>query len=130
MGTPGLSHVQAICVGRWHDVGMPAKPFNVRMEEDLREAISKYRALDGVQNDSVWAREALAGVVALGGLQKLRDVLESVEMPFEAHPARSLALQASPLGRSAPTGECTHPPTARRQLPFSVVCGLCGSRVK
>lgn len=108
-----------------------ARPFNVRMDPELREAIDRFVQADGVQNASVWAREALAGVVALGGLESLRKALDGEqEMPFEPHPARSLALQVSRGGKTDLSGDCLHPPTARRDLPFGQVCRLCGVRVK
>jgi len=109
-----------------------AKPFNVRMEPDLREAIDRFVAADGVRNASVWAREALAGVVALGGLEELNRCLGQTgdEMPFVTHPARSLALQASRNKNVELSGDCLHPLTARHDLPFGQVCRLCGVRTK
>lgn len=100
------------------------------MEEDLRDALDRYAVVDGVKNASVWAREALAGVVALGGLQELEKALDAdVVQQIEPHPARSLVLQSSGRKKVSLSGECLHPLTARQQLPFGQVCRLCGGRI-
>lgn len=106
-----------------------AKPFNVRMEPELREAMERYSAADGTKNVSTWAREALAGVVALGGLRALKAVLPDEQTTLSPHPQRALALQATSVAVTRPTGECVHPSTARERLPFSTVCRLCGATV-
>lgn len=117
-----------------------AKLFNVRMEPELHEAIESQAKADEVKSKSVWAREALAGVVRLGGLTKLQTAIEDTEgrgshstasdsASLSPHPARSLALQAKPREARSST-ECQHPRTARRRLPFLEVCGVCGVTVR
>ena len=106
-----------------------AKPFNVRMEPELRAAMERYAAADGARNVSTWAREALAGVVALGGLEELRRAIDGEELTIEAHPKRALALQSTPSQNARVIGDCQHPKTALHRLPFSTVCRLCGATV-
>lgn len=109
---------------------MAAKPFNVRMEPELREAIDRFVAADGARNASVWSREALAGVVALGGLGRLREAIDAATdgvVPLSPHPRRSMSLQAAQAATHRASGACTHPLTARERLPFTTVCRLCGA---
>jgi len=110
-----------------------AKPFNVRMEDDLRAAIDERVAAGEATNASQWAREALAGVIELGGLDTLRSATEMVGRTGtgpQPHPARALQLQGreqpGTLGRSVvatdgPRAGVTRQPDAepRRQFGLS-----------
>ena len=89
---------------------------NVRVEPDLAAAIESAATAAGVSR-SVWMREVLAASANANG---------------EAHPPRALALQASrEIGHLHPDRqECRHPKTARRKLPFSEVCGICGTTTR
>lgn len=120
---------------------MTAKPFNVRVDDKFREQMDRFVKQDGCRTASQWAREALGVVMLLGGLEAARLLLdERMHGPHGApsggpepryltpHPPRSLALQASTQG-FALSGECLHPPTALKQLPFTKVCKLCGATV-
>lgn len=106
-----------------------AKPFNVRMEDDLREQIEDRIAAGEAGNASEWAREALAGVIALGGLPKLTAALElqgRVGDLTSPHPARALQLQRASKGlRVVGTAECQHPIDHRITTPFKTMCGRC-----
>ena len=105
-----------------------AKPFNVRMEAELRSQIDERVVAGEASNASEWAREALAGVVALGGLPKLAAALDlmgagRLDSP---HPPRALQLQRSTKGlRVLGTAECAHPADQRVQTPFETRCGAC-----
>lgn len=116
---------------------MAGKLFNIRMEEDQRKQIEEQRISDGVTSSSMWAREALAGVVELGGLTALADILhrrrKGEEPPTSPHSRRALALQGhTGLDEVVPEPTCTHPRTAWRQLPYATVCGMpgCGIRMR
>ena len=88
---------------------------NVRVDEELDEAIKSAAAALGVTR-SVWMREALASAADMNG--------------GAAHPARALTLQATQVKSRRNDGRCIHPATARRQLPYSVLCTLCGVTMK
>lgn len=90
------------------------KMLNVRVEQDLAEAIDRAAEDHGVSR-SMWMREVLAKAVV------------GVEEP---HPARTLALQKQRRLQVEERTHCTHPPGARKQLPFSEVCTLCGVTVR
>lgn len=112
---------------------MTTRMFNVRVERDLEDAIEKAAADAGLRK-SVWAREVLA-VVALGGvpLSSLSQLVTGLDRPAGTpgpHPARFIALQSSQRLRYARSGACIHPPQALRVLPFTDVCGLCGTVVR
>jgi len=66
---------------------------------------------------SVWLREA-----AMAALEDPGAVLP--------HSRRALAVQARQLGASENLDACVHPLTARRDLPFSVICSICGQVVR
>lgn len=113
---------------------MAGKMFNLRMEEELRSAIEDQREADGVAKTSMWAREALAGVVELGGLTALAEALEvkrngNGQPMASPHSPRALALQGS-VKEVIQTDECSHPKTAERKLPYAVVCGVCGVKIR
>ncbi len=95
---------------------MAAKMFNVRVDDDLRAAIDKAAEAEGVST-SQWAREVLA--LAARGIDSQQP-----------HPQRFLALQASQMRRASVNGDCQHPKTAIRELPFTDVCGVCGVVVR
>ena len=105
-----------------------AKPFNVRMEAELRSQIDERVVAGEASNASEWAREALAGVVALGGLPKLAAALDLMGAGVldSPHPPRALQLQRSTKGlRVVGTAECSHPVDQRVQTPFETRCGAC-----
>lgn len=111
---------------------MAGKLFNVRMEDDQREAIDKQAAADGLKS-SVWAREALAAVVELGGLTELATILtrrrNGDSVPAGPHSPRALALQGrSRLVEDKP--KCPHPKSARVVHPYATMCGECGERIR
>lgn len=107
-----------------------AKPFNVRMEPDLRDLIEQRVIAGEASNASEWAREAMAGVIELGGLANLKNALELVGRREELspHPPRALQLRARPLGSVRPS--CTHPVESLQQMPYHQRCGLCGATVR
>lgn len=108
------------------------KMFNVRVDETLGDAIDAAAEGSGLKK-SVWAREVL-GAVALGGVtldDLTRIVAErGVGAGLTPHPARYLALGHLQGRREPVVRGCVHPETARKHLPFSVVCGLCGEVLK
>lgn len=105
-----------------------AKPFNVRMEAELRSQIDERVVAGEASNASEWAREALAGVVALGGLPKLAaalDLMGAGELD-SPHPPRALQLQRSTKGlRVVGSANCEHPEAQRITTPFETRCGGC-----
>jgi hypothetical protein len=46
------------------------------------------------------------------------------------HPDRFLTIQAQTARRETMSRGCAHPLTARKRMPFTVVCGSCGVVVK
>lgn len=113
---------------------MATRPFNVRMDDSLQEGIDELVKTGDASNRSEWAREALAGVVELGGLQALRQALElkgrdpSLPSP---HPARAqqLVRQGAKTTRSrrVEVGPCEHPVETQMRRPYSTTCGKCGA---
>lgn len=105
------------------------KPFNVRMGPELRSDIEERVVAGEASNASEWAREALAGVIALGGLPKLSAALDLQGRNGDLtspHPARALQLQRSTRGlRVVGTTDCQHPVDRRITTPFEVRCGVC-----
>ena len=110
---------------------MTTSLFNVRVDDDLSDAIDASAELAGLKK-SAWAREVL-GAVALGGvtLEDLNRLINSRGLGgLSPHPERHLTLQGA-TGRLDDTQRrCLHPSTARQQLAFSVMCRLCGGTVK
>lgn len=105
--------------------------FNVRVDDDLADAIERCAA-DAELKKSTWAREVL-GAVALGGvtLQDLHDLIKARGAGGQSpHPTRAIALQAQTGRMDDVQRRCSHPFTARKQLAFSVMCGICGVTVK
>lgn len=105
--------------------------FNVRVDDDLEDAIIAAANAMGVKK-SVWAREVL-GAVALGGvtMDELAELVRLKGLQGESpHPDRFLTIQAQTARRRTLGANCIHPLTARKQMPFTVVCGLCGETVK
>lgn len=110
---------------------MATSLFNVRVDDELSDAIEARAAELGLKK-SAWAREVL-GAVALGGvtLDDLNVLVERRGLTEQSpHPERHLALQGM-LGRQDTIAKrCSHPLTARKQLAFSQICGVCGQTVK
>ena len=110
---------------------MATSLFNVRVDDELEDAIIACAEAMGVKK-SVWAREVL-GAVALGGVTMEQLTLlvaangESAQSP---HPERFLTLQAQTARRELLSKTCLHPLTARKRMPFTVLCGVCGEVVK
>ena len=104
--------------------------FNVRVDESMMDAIEDAAEAAGVRK-SVWAREVLAAG-ALGGvtLEELRVIVARQEGSISPHPERYLPLQGQTGRSERRQASCTHPVTAKKQLPFIDVCGLCGATVK
>jgi hypothetical protein len=110
---------------------MATSLFNVRVDDELEDAIIRCAAEMGVKK-SVWAREVL-GAVALGGVtmeQLTLLVASNGEQAQSPHPERFLTLQAQTARREHLSRSCSHPLPARKQMPFTVVCSLCGDVVK
>lgn len=104
------------------------KPFNVRMGDELRGSIEELVTEGEASNMSEWAREALAGVVELGGLGKLKAAIElsGGHADTSPHPTRALQLQKSTRGlRVAGTEGCEHPADRRVVTPYSTKCAVC-----
>ena len=104
------------------------KPFNVRMGDELRSSIDERVDAGEASNASEWAREAMAGVVELGGLETLRAAIQlSGGHPDQSpHPVRALQLQQSTRGlRVSGTEGCTHPEQRHVVTPYSTKCGVC-----
>lgn len=110
---------------------MTTSMFNVRVDDTLLDAIEDAAERVGLRK-SVWAREVL-GAVALGGVT-LDDLTVLVQQRngsgTSPHPERYLAVQSLQGRTDRVVKACTHPLTARQQLPFTIVCGLCGTVVK
>lgn len=88
---------------------------SVRVDDDAAALFDK-RADEAGVSRSVWVRESLmAAANPSNGMQ--------------AHPARALAVQRGSIS-TAKVKDCQHPPQARRDLPFSVVCGVCGDVIR
>lgn len=105
--------------------------FNVRVSDELDLAITEAAEAVGVKK-SVYAREVLAAVV-LGGvtLEELRAiVVRNGRQDESPHPERYLSLQIQEGRRTSVEQGCLHPVHARKQLTFTVVCGVCGATVK
>ena len=100
--------------------------FNVRVEPALEDAIVKAAERAGLRK-SVWAREVL--LAAASGLFDPM-LVRSEGGTVSPHPARFLALQAGEAYRAQQAGTCVHPPTALKELPFTDVCGLCGTVIR
>lgn len=110
---------------------MTTSLFNVRVDDDLSDAIEASAEASGLKK-SAWAREVL-GAVALGGvtLQDLNDLIKSKGLTDQSpHPERYLSLQGQTGRQESIVRRCIHPLTARKQLAFAQVCGLCGATVK
>ena len=104
------------------------KPFNVRMGDELRGQIDDLVNQGEASNASEWAREAMAGVIELGGLARLRSAIELAgRTPTGSpHPVRALQLQQSTRGlRVAGTADCEHPPERHVVTPYKTSCGIC-----
>ena len=110
---------------------MTTRPFNVRMDDDLKHAIRRRVDAGEASNQSEWAREALAGVDALGGLSALARAIELVggDTSHGPHPARAMQLQRTPVIRQRPLVECPHPEGQQVRTPFSVRCTVCGTTI-
>lgn len=104
---------------------MPSSMFNCRVEPELLAAIEKAAAEHGIRK-SVWAREVLAA--AASGLFDPMAVRGDGQV--SPHPARFLALQAGEASRAKANGDCVHPVTAIKELPFTDLCGVCGVVVR
>lgn len=104
--------------------------FNVRISPDLDEAIVAAHTKEGVTK-SLWAREVL-GAVALGGvtLEELRVLVSRKADVLSPHPVRHLSLQGQTGRKEAAVAVCSHPATAIKRLPFTDLCGLCGTTVR
>jgi hypothetical protein len=100
------------------------------MEPELRDRIEERVIAGDAPNASAWAREAIAGVVELGGLPALQRALELVGRsdPVQAHPPRALQLRSRPLGM-VEFEACPHPESQREKMPYHVRCGRCGGTV-
>lgn len=111
---------------------MTSRPFNVRMDDDLKSRISERVDAGEAGNQSEWAREALAGVDALGGLPALARAIELVggDSSHAPHPARALQLQKQPTIRKRHLEQCPHPESQQVQTPYSVRCTLCGATIQ
>lgn len=110
---------------------MATSLFNVRMEDELIDTIEGLSRDLGVKK-SVWAREVL-GVVALGGvtMEQLTALVAANGKAGESpHPERFLTIQAQTARRETMSRDCVHPLTARRRMPFTVLCSSCGAVVK
>jgi hypothetical protein len=112
---------------------MATSLFNCRMEDDLIDAVDAAAEQEGLKK-STWAREVL-GACAIGGvtLADLNALIKAKGLLAQSpHPERHLALQGM-TGRTAEeqkTRGCLHPVPGRKQLAFSVICGVCGATVK
>lgn len=91
--------------------------FNVKVSPELMELIDHAAGLSDAKTKSEWAREALEA----GARAEIRraEQVESGEGP------RRLG-----GGFVAKRGECTHPPQGWIRGPFSVICSLCGAKVR
>jgi predicted transcriptional regulator len=110
---------------------MATSLFNIRVDDDLQDAIDACAKALGVKK-SVWAREVL-GAVALGGVtmeQLTLLVASNGEQAKSPHPERFLTIQAQTARRELLSKTCSHPLPARKHMPFTVVCSLCGDVVK
>ena len=105
--------------------------FNFRVSDEMDDAITREAERVGVKK-SVYAREIIAAVV-LGGvtLAELKTIVDRNGKADESpHPERYLTLQIQEGRRASVEQGCLHPVTARKQLTFTVICGLCGATVK
>jgi hypothetical protein len=104
--------------------------FNFRVDDDMDIAIEESAGAAGLKK-SVWAREVL-GAVALGGvtLEQLADLVQANGKQGESpHPERFLTVQGQ-VGRKDRNPDCIHPLTARKRMPFTIICGICKTVVK
>lgn len=104
--------------------------FNFRVDDDLDDAIQECADGMGVKK-SVWAREIL-GAVAYGGvtMEQLADLVAANQMQGNSpHPVRFLTVQGQ-VGRADRKPDCLHPLTARKRMPFTIICGVCKTVVK
>lgn len=110
---------------------MATSLLNVRMEDEMQDLIEARADEMGVKK-SVWVREIL-GAVVLGGvtMEQLNALVAANGKQGESpHPERFLTIQAQTARRETMARDCAHPLTARRRMPFTVLCGLCGTVVK
>lgn len=110
---------------------MPTSLFNVRLDDDLLDAIEALADAMGVKK-SVWAREVL-GAVAIGGvtMEQLTALVAANGLAGESpHPERFLTIQSQTARRETMSRACAHPLTARQRMPFTIICGACGEVVK
>lgn len=108
------------------------RPFNVRMDSDLKARIEARVDAGEAGNQSEWAREALAGVDALGGLPALARAIELVggDTSTSPHPPRALQLQTTPVVRRRSLEQCPHPEGQQVRMPFGVRCTVCGATIE
>lgn len=107
---------------------------NVRMPQEMRDALTAAAAGERAMKDSVWAREVFALVLASGlSLAELVAALRprAVQDALEAAPVALLPAHngnGHRLGRAVLlTGQCLHPVHLRTELPTMDVCA-CGKQ--
>jgi hypothetical protein len=110
--------------------GMATKMMNFRAEETLADAVDVAAEKAGVSR-SVWLREVVAmvafGLVDLSAVTAGTTPDDRPSGTPSPHPARFLALQAASRTTVTVDESCKHPVTAKKSLPFTDVCGLCGA---
>jgi hypothetical protein len=89
-------------------MGKGGRLLNVRLSELEHQLVERAVALSGFENRSEWLRQHL--------LQAAYEVVADADRPE--------------VGLRWFVPVCTHPPQARRQRALSVVCGVCGSRIR